>query len=94
MWTDSDVINELIRVAGKEGNGVLSISRWSRGHVIAAMEFPMSNLIKERFCGDARVQYWSENARPHVGAGEGFLDDQLKIGIFFPKLTPEKAYLK
>jgi hypothetical protein len=82
----SGAIDDVIEAAAAEGNKVAEISTgWTKVRQVVYMQKPLSSSLRELFKDDSRLRAFSTDPTPHDKADEGFVDDNEKVAISFPR---------
>ncbi|MDW2982550.1 MAG: hypothetical protein WBG81_12880 [Rhodanobacter sp.] len=76
------------KIAMEDGNYIVEISDgWSKVQQVAHMGRELSPTTKQRIKLELpSLRYWNSPKTPHNPASEGFISDDEKAGISFPKL--------
>ena len=80
-------IDHVIDLAANDGNNVKDIIEgWSKIEQVVYMSSKLTNDIRQLIeISEPSLRYWSAKKTPHNQAEEGFICDENKVAITFPK---------
>lgn len=83
----SPYIDHAIDFAKRKGNSINEIvDGWSKVEQVIYMSSPLSNEVRQLIeTSEPSLRYWNAERTPHNPAEEGFICDEYKVGITFPK---------
>lgn len=87
MKIQSVSIASAVQIAVEEGNAVKEISEgWTKVDQVIHMADKMSSNTRRRIEHEVpALRYWDSAATPQNPAAEGFITDQDKVGLSFPR---------
>lgn len=87
MKIQSVSIANAVQIATEDGNAVKEISDgWTKVSQVVHMSDMMSPVVRQRIELEVpTLRYWESIATPQNPATEGFISDQDKVGLSFPK---------
>ncbi|GLQ51350.1 hypothetical protein ACFFJT_09105 [Dyella flava] len=87
MKIQSVSIASAVQIAIEEGNAVKEISEgWTKVAQVVHMTGKMSSDTQRRIESEVpSLRYWESAATPQNPAAEGFISDQDKVGLSFPR---------
>lgn len=87
MKIQSVSIASAVQIAIEEGNAVKEISDgWTKVSQVVHMTEKMSPVARQRIELEVpTLRYWESVATPQNPATEGFISDQDKVGLSFPR---------
>lgn len=83
----SPYIDYAIALAKSKGNSINDIvDGWSKVEQVIYMSSPLTNEVRQLIeTSEPSLRYWNAERTPHNLAEEGFICDEYKVGITFPK---------
>ncbi|MHB8386563.1 hypothetical protein [Metallibacterium sp.] len=87
MNIQSVSIASAVQIAIEEGNAVEEISTgWTKVNQVVHMTDRMSPVVRQKIEREVpTLRYWESVATPQNPATEGFISDQDKVGLSFPR---------
>lgn len=85
--SNSQCIDHAIALAIDSGNSVKDIVEgWSKIDQVIYMSGPLTNDVRLHIeSAEPSLRYWSSEKTPHNKAEEGFICDEYKVAITFPR---------
>lgn len=85
----SEIISEIQQYAERAGNGVREVTTgWTKVNKVISMKRPLHDTVRRKFKNDPRIRFSLTDYDGHYGDHswrEGFLDEQARIIIDFPR---------
>ncbi|MBM1023792.1 hypothetical protein EIC82_20805 [Enterobacter sp. A11] len=83
----SPYIDHAIDLAKSKGNSINDIvDGWSKVEQVIYMSSPLTNDVRQIIeNSEPSLRYWNAERTPHNRAEEGFICDEYKVAITFPK---------
>ncbi|YCI82368.1 hypothetical protein M1D83_03965 [Enterobacteriaceae bacterium] len=85
--SESPYIDHAIDLAKSKGNNISNIvDGWSKVEQVIYMSSALTNDVRQLIeASEPSLRYWNVERTPHNRAEEGFICDEYKVAITFPK---------